>query len=196
MDRRSYLTAVCTAGIAATAGCSALGREQRLSQPTVDSGSGGRRTLVFSADGERVGSFGVNGHVEDSRIELSTQIWHEEGTEVESIQLRVWMPEAAIPAEVAVVSPIEEDSSPPPSISLYTPERPPGTMIGITDLDDLADETISTLDLRVKPRGGSATTVTIQATIELADSGLLSNDYTLDGELHLEYPALADQQDG
>jgi len=52
-----------------------------------------------------------------------------------------------IPAEVAVVSPVEGDSSPPPSVALYTPDQALGTIIEITDLDDLADETISTLNL-------------------------------------------------
>jgi len=63
------------------------------------------------------------------------------------------MPETATesPAQVAVVSPVEGDSSPPPSVALYTPDQVLGTIIEITDLDDLADETISTLTLIVIP---------------------------------------------
>jgi hypothetical protein len=105
------------------------------------------------------------------------------------------MPEIATesPAEVAVVSPVEGDSSPPPSISLYTPDRDLGTIIEITDLDDLADETISTLNLAVIPGTGTATELTVHATIGLSGGGILSRNYTLDGELQLAYPALTGQ---
>lgn len=105
------------------------------------------------------------------------------------------MPEIATesPAEVAVSSPVEGDSSPPPSIALYTPDQDPGTIIEITDVDDLADETISTLDLIVIPGSEAATDLNIHATIELAAGGVLSSDYTLDGELQLAYPELEDR---
>ncbi|MDT3435740.1 hypothetical protein KZ498_12860 [Haloarcula sp. 1CSR25-25] len=96
------------------------------------------------------------------------------------------------PAEVAVVSPIEGDSSPPPSIALYTPEQALGTIIEITDLDDLADETISTINLIVIPGSEPATRLNIHTIIELSGGGPLSNDYTLDGELQLRYPQLTD----
>ncbi|WP_434529964.1 hypothetical protein ACODNH_00665 (plasmid) [Haloarcula sp. NS06] len=126
------------------------------------------------------------------RIDLSTEIWHRDGTNVESIKLRVWMPETAteFPAEVAVVSPVEGDSSPPPSVALYTPDQALGTIIEITDLDDLADETISTLDLIVIPGSETATRLNIHTTIALSGSGTLSSDYSLDGELQLAYPRL------
>ncbi|MFD1588439.1 hypothetical protein ACFR9U_15760 [Halorientalis brevis] len=97
------------------------------------------------------------------------------------------------PAEVAVVSPVQGDSSPPPSVSLYTPARELGTVVEITDLDDLADETISTLDLIVIPGTDTATDLTIHATIDLSGGTAFSSDYTLAGELQLSYPALAAQ---
>jgi hypothetical protein len=105
------------------------------------------------------------------------------------------MPETATesPAKVAVVSPLEGDSSPPPFVSLSTPKRDLGTIIEITDLDDLADETISTLNLIVIPGSETATDLNIHATIELSGEGFLSSDYTLDGELQLTYPELTDQ---
>lgn len=195
MNRRTYLTAACTAGVAATAGCSTVTGDQYLSDPTVKEDSPGRKAIVFTADDAEVGHLGVDGGVESDRIDLSTEIWHRKGTRVESIRLRVWMPEIAAesPAEVAVISPVSGDSSPPPSISLYTPDRDLGTVVEITDLDDLADETISTLDLTVIPGSETATDLDIHATIELSGGGILGSDYTLDGELQLTYPELTDQ---
>lgn len=195
MNRRRYLAAVSTAGVAATAGCSAVTGNQTLSDPTVNEDSPGRKAILFTANDAEVGHLGVDGSIDSDRIELSTEIWHQDGTRVKSIELRVWMPEIATdsPAEVAVTSPVEGDSSPPPSISLYTPDRNPGTIIEITDLDDLADETISTLNLIVIPGSETATDLNIHATIDLSGSGVLSSDYTLDGELQLAYPELTDQ---
>ena len=194
MDRRTYLTMVCGAGVAATAGCSTVAGSRTLSDPTVNAESPGRKALIFSEDGDEVGHFGVDGSVVSDRIDLSTEIWHRDGTDVKSIKLRAWMPETATetPADVAVVSPVEGDSSPPPSVALYTPDRALGTVVEITDLDDLADETISTLDLIVVPGSETATELTIHATIELTGGGALASDYTLDGELELSYPELGD----
>ncbi|MFT4891382.1 MAG: hypothetical protein ACI9YT_002314 [Halobacteriales archaeon] len=195
MNRRTYLTAVCSAGVMTTAGCGAVAGERTLSDPTVAVESSGRKAIIFTSNDEEVGHFGVDGSVESGWISLSTEIWHREGTTVESITLRVWMPETASesPADVAVVAPVEGDSSPPPSVALYTPEQALGTMIEITDLNDLGDETISTLALIVKPGTEAATELNIHATVELTGKGILSSDYTLDGALQLTYPELTDQ---
>jgi len=195
VNRRAFLTTVSAAGVAATGGCGALAGHRTLSDPTVDAESSGRRTLIFTSDGEEVGHFGVDGRVESGWVTLTTEIWHRENTHVESIKLRLWMPESVreSPADVAVVSPVEGDSSPPPSIALYTPEGGLGTAIEITDLDDLADETISTLELVVKPGTETATELTVHATVDLASGGPLGTDYTLDGALRLTYPDLTAQ---
>jgi hypothetical protein len=192
MNRREYLTAVCSTGVVATAGCSSVAGQQTLSDPTVKTESDGRKALIFTSNDEEVGHFGVDGHVESDLISLSTEIWHQEGTNIQSITLRVWMPETATEtaAEVAVVSPVEGDSSPPPAVALYTPDQALGTVIEITDLDDLADETISTLNLLVNPRAETATKLNIHATIELSEDGVLGSDHTLDGELQLAYTEL------
>lgn len=193
VNRRTYITGVAGAGIMTTAGCSIVGGEQTLSEPSVNSHSPGRKALVFTSNDEDVGHFGVDGNVDSAWLTLSTEIWHQAGTDVRSIKLRVWMPETATEsaADVAVVSPVEGDSSPPPSVALYTPDRALGTVIEITDLDDLADETISTLSLVVNPRSETATELKIHATIDLAGDGYTNTDYTLDGELELAYPELS-----
>ncbi|MFT4920844.1 MAG: hypothetical protein ACI8XM_000035 [Haloarculaceae archaeon] len=195
MNRRRYIAAICTAGIGATAGCSTGTGNQTLSDPTVNEETPGSQAIIFTANDAEVGHLGVDGSVESDRVDLSTEIWHQDGTRVKSIELRLWMPEIATesPAKVAVTSPVEGDSSPPPSISLYTPDRDLGTIIEITDLDDLADETISTLNLIVIPGSDMATDLNIHATIDLSGGGILSSDYTLEGELQLAYPELTDQ---
>lgn len=187
MNRRGYLAAVCSTGALATAGCSAIGGEQILSNPTVHADSGGRKTLIFATDNEEIGKFGVNSRVDSGVIDAPIEIWHREGTAVKSIKLRVWMPEVATesPPKVAIVSPVEGDSSPPPSVTLYTPDRALGTVIEVSDLDDLADETISILNLLIKPIAETATKFNIQTTIELASSSVLESDYTLKGEIQL-----------
>ncbi|WP_459194136.1 hypothetical protein [Halosimplex sp. J119] len=194
MKRRSYIAAICSAGAVATAGCGAIAANQTLSDPTVHTESSGEKGLIFTSNGEEIGDFGVDGAVVSGRIDLSTEIPHREGTTVKSITLRLWMPEVARerPAKVAVVSPVQGDSSPPPSLSLYTPDRGLGTVVEITDLDDLADETIGTLDLVVLPQSETATELAIDVTIELS-GGILGSDYTLNGELQLAYPELADR---
>jgi hypothetical protein len=195
VNRRTYLTSVCAAGVATTAGCSTISGSKSLSKPTIKTESSGRKALIFTENEEEVGHLGVDGSVTSGRIDLSTEIWHRDGTNVESIKLRVWMPETATesPAEVAVVSPVEGDSSPPPSVALHTPDQALGTIIEITHLDDLADETISTLDLIVIPGSEMATRLNIHTTIALSGSGTLSSDYSLDGELQLAYPQLTDK---
>ncbi|WP_254547428.1 hypothetical protein [Halomarina pelagica] len=66
-------------------------------------------------------------------------------------------------------------------------------MIEVDDLDDLADETISTLDLLVRPRSETATTLVVDGTIELASDDWFGGGYTLDGRLRLEFPELRKQ---
>lgn len=192
MQRRSYLVAICSAGVVTSAGCSGVAGEQALLDPSVATESAGEKALIFTVNDEEVGHFGVDGHVDADLIALSTEIWHRDDTRVDTIRLRIWMPEIATktPAEVAAVSPVEGDSSPPPEITLSTPDRALGTVIEITDIDDLADETISTLNLLVRPGSSTATTLKIHSTIELTSNGVLSKDYTLEGELELDYPEL------
>ncbi|RXK52020.1 hypothetical protein EAF64_00175 [Halorientalis pallida] len=103
------------------------------------------------------------------------------------------MPPRDAPATVAVESPVSGDSSPPPEVTLSVPDRGQGQLIGISDLDDLADETISTLTLLVRPHPEASGPLSIATTIELGGGGVLASDYTLDGQLDLEFPAVTSQ---
>lgn len=193
MRRRSFLAAAGATGVAATAGCSAFRTSESLMDPTVG-GEGPRRYLLFTANGSELASFGFDADYSGGTYDVSTELSHRDGTRVKSFELRVWMPtvESDTPAKVAVVSPVEGDSSPPPEVYLHSPDRRPGTLITVEDLDDLADETISTLDLLVRHPGSEPSTgvhpISIHATIELAGGGTFGTDYTLDGELELTFP--------
>jgi hypothetical protein len=92
--------------------------------------------------------------------------------------------------DVGLVSPVEGDSSPPPEVTLSTPERGRGTVIEIGDLDDLRDETISTIALLVSSIAEGATEIAIDVEIELTSGGVVGDSYTLEGRLDLSYPAL------
>ncbi|UDF60580.1 hypothetical protein [Halobacterium sp. BOL4-2] len=193
MNRRKYITAACGASIATIAGCSKLAGKKTLSDPKIDPGPGGGTTMTFTDNNSEIAHLSVSKRVSPDRAHLPMEIWHRQGTKIKSIKLRVWMPEIAteFPAKVAVVSPVEGDSSPPPSLSLYTPERLPGTNIEVSDLDDLSDETISTLNLIIIPNSEKAVDIKIHGTIELSSSNILGSSYTLDGEMKLSYPELA-----
>jgi hypothetical protein len=175
MQRRAFLGAVGIAGSVGVAGCGTVRPETTLAEPTVSTESDGRGSISFTANGTEIASLGIDGAVASGAIDVSTEIWHRKGTRVESIALGVWMPStgSGSAADVAVLSPVAGDSPPPPSISLSSPRPSPGTLIESTDPDDLADETISTLDLVVRPSSTTATTVAFDATIELTNNALL-----------------------
>ena len=191
MRRREFVAALGAAGTAGVAGCGAVRGDTVLTDPTVLEDAPGRRSLEWSSDGASVANFGVDGTISSSIVDLSTELSHRDGTDVTRIELRMWMPDADAAADVALVSPVEGDSSPPPSVALYTPDRAQGTVIEVTDLDDLADETISTIGFIVRSWDETATDLAVDATIELAEGGALGSDYTLRGQLDLEYPGLA-----
>lgn len=92
MNRKRYLAAVSAAGVAATAGCNAVTENRTLSDPIVNEDSPGRKTIIFTANDGEVGHLGVDGHVESNRIDLSTEIWHQDGTcevyQVEALDAR------------------------------------------------------------------------------------------------------------
>jgi len=195
MDRRQFLGAIETAGVVATAGCGAVSGSETLSDPAVHTDSPSRRSLEWTANDESIGELGASVTSSTGVVDVSMELSHSEGTSVGSIKLRVWTesPEADTPADIALVSPVEGNSSPPPLISLYSPNQRQGTIIKITDLDDLSDETISTLNLLLQPQSESTTAIKIDTTIELTGSGVLSTDYTLTGELPVAIPTASQQ---
>ena len=179
---------VATAGTVALAGCGSLAGDTTLSDPTLITESDSRQSLSFTDDGEEIANFGADGTATGDRIDLDTELSHRSDTAIESVSLRLAMPSDGSPGKVAVVSPVEGDSSPPPELTLSTPEDRRGTLVEVTDIDDLADETISTLSFVVVPGGESVTTLTIDCRISLTEGGVLGNDYTLDGGLELRFP--------
>lgn len=157
--------------------------------------SSGRKALSFAENDEEVDHLGIDGSVTSERIDISTEIWYQDGTNVESSKLGAWMSETATesPAEVAVVSSLEGDSSPPPSVGLYTSDQAPRNDHWAHRFRRPRKRTISTLNLIVIPGSETATRLNIHTTIELSGGGIFSSDYTLDGELRLAIPQLTDK---
>jgi hypothetical protein len=188
--RRELLTTLGAATAAGVAGCGALPGDETLSDPTVVEDAPGRRTLVFAVDGDEVGHFGVDGRVAEGTVRMATELWHREGTRVRSVRLHLWVDPEDSATRIGLDAPLQGDSSPPPEVTLSTPERGRGVVIEISDLDDLADETISTIDLFVDPGADAATTVTVDCEIDLASTGTFGTDYTLAGRMDLAYPEI------
>lgn len=196
MNRRQYLAALGSASALATAGCATPRSSRTLTDPEVHADAPHRKWLAWTEDGESLAELGVTGTVGPGLVALDTEIPHRDGTQITEIALRVAMPPAAVDAatDVAVVSPVQGDSSPPPSLSLHSPDRSLGTVVEVTDLDDLADETISTLDLLVKPGTATATTIVIEGTLGLSTGGWTGQDYTLQGQLRMTVPEGTDSE--
>jgi len=191
--RRSLLTALGTATAAGAAGCGALPGDQTLSDPTVVEDAPGRRTLVFAVDGDEVGHFGVDGRIADGAVRMDTELWHRSNTRVRSVDLHLWVDPDHPATRIGLGAPLAGDSSPPPEVTLSTPERGRGVVIAVSDLDDLADETISTVDLFVAPGADAATTVTVDCEIDLVGTATFGTDYTLRGRMDLAYPDVGDE---
>ncbi len=191
--RRSLLATVATVGAAGVAGCGTLRTHRTLTDPTRAESNPARASLTFDADGSAVASLGVRARSDDDRARLDTELSHAEGTTLTSIRYRVWMPDSTgnTPPTVAVVSPVEGDTGPPPTLTLDTPDRGRGTAVTVEDLGDLADETVSTLDLLVDPVEDNGNRIALATTIGLHDGGTFGTRYTLEGRLALDLPALA-----
>lgn len=190
MRRRRLLTTLGAVGTAAVAGCGAVSGDETLSDPTVVEDAPGRRTLVFAVDGDEVGHFGVDGRVADGTVRMDTELWHRSNTRVRSVRLHLWANPEHAATRIGLDAPLQGDSSAPPDVTLSTPDRGRGVLVTVDDLDDLADETISTIDLFVDPGADAATTVTVDCEIDLTGTGTFGTDYTLRGRMGLEYPEL------
>lgn len=189
-NRRAFLGTLASAGVVGVTGVGALRGHDRLSEPSVHAESPRRRALEWRANGEAVGSLGVTGRPGDGAVELDTELWHRRNTSAERVELRLWMPETV--AHVAVVSPVQGDSSPPPDVSLSAAPEVQGALVVLDDLDDLADETIDTLDLRVEPLSTSAEALAVDAMVRLDGNGWFDAGFTLTGRLNLRFPDLGE----
>ncbi len=193
MRRRAYLGTLGAATVCGAVGFGLVSAEETLSTPSVDADGPRRKALVFESDGTEVASFGAQGTVRGDRIDVETELWHRSDTLVERIELRVAMPaeDGGTATDVAVTSPLQGDSSPPPALTLSVPRDDPGTVLEVTDLDDLADETISTIGFVVTPRSEASGTLTVETRVALESTAVLASDYALHGSLDLSFPSFA-----
>lgn len=190
MRRRTLIGSLACTGVVAVTGLGALRGHARLADPTVLAHSPRRRALEWRSNDEPVGSLGVSGGVSDGAVALQTELWHRRTTRVRAIDLRVWAPGPGA-ASVAVEAPVQGDASPPPDVSLSTTRDAPGTLVAVDDFDDLADETVRALALRVTPRSGDVEALAFDATVRLDGAGWFDAGFTLTGRLDLEFPGLA-----
>jgi len=185
MQRRSLLATVGAVGASALAGCGLASGHETLSDPTEhrdDHGDTRERALEFSDGGEALADFGIRATVSDGAVSLPVEIWHRGGTELTAVELRVRVTGdgESVPARVWLGAPFAGDGGDRPSVSLYPAEDHRATVVDVHELGDLRDET-TTLDLRVEPLAGSATTVAVDGTIELTEGGTLGDSFTLEG---------------
>ncbi|MFB6077832.1 MAG: hypothetical protein ABEJ80_02495 [Halarchaeum sp.] len=190
MNRRAYLAALGGTALAASAGCSAPGGRRTLSDPTVSTDSPGRKTASFALADRTLGEFSADGAVDGDLLRLTLTLRPGDGARTDSFAFRLWMPDAAdVPAEIALVSPVQGDASPPPSVTLATADDGPGQVVRVTDLDDLSPNTVR-VPFLVRPRSGTPTTVAVRGRLRVTDTGALATRYALHGGFRLRYPAL------
>lgn len=200
MQRRALLATAGAVGASALAGCGLASGHQTLSDPTEhrdDHGDTRERDLQFSDGGDPLADFGMRATVSDGAVSLPTEVWHRDGTELTSIELRVRVTsddesvpgdDESVPARVWMGAPFAGDGGDRPSLSLYPSEGGRATVIDVHELGDLRDET-TTLDLRVEPLVESATTVAVEGTIELTEGGTFGDSYTLEGTHEFAFDA-------
>ena len=193
MRRRALLSTLAGTSTVALAGCGMVPGRKTLWPATRggESHDDGtiERYVTFDAGGSKLASFGGDATPHDGGIALTTSLWHRDGTRVQRFRLRLAMPSADGDryGEVSMLAPFAGDVGEPPDVSLSFSRRPPGLVVAVDDLDDLADETINTR-LRVFPPE-TATTLTVDCSIDLTGSGLLGRQFTLDSELRFEFEA-------
>lgn len=194
MNRRRYLIALCSTGVLATSGCSAVGSEQTLSNPTMDTESSRQKSLNFNSEGEKLAHFNVNTRLEAGVIVVLTEFWHQEKKPIEFIRLEVWMPQVASepPADVTV-SNVEGETRGPVSLDVSRSDESTKTLIEMSNVEESLQQTIDILAFVVEPKTEDATKLNIDATIKLAEEGFLNDGYTLEGELQFSVPELTEQ---
>lgn len=187
MRRRDLLAAVGTVGVTATAGCSSVG-STTLTNPEVEQTDDGDVNLNFRTEsGENVATLTVmpgrqrySGH-RGTEIPVRIALTHGDATRIESVRLDLRAPPtvtgAGVPAEVAFTTPF---AKPHPSIKLYTDPDDVSTILEIPDTGEQGDGTM-VFDFLLTGVRDATTELSVDATMELSEDGVLGQNYTLEG---------------
>lgn len=187
MRRRDVLAAVGSLGVVATAGCSSVG-STTLTTPEEKQTDDGEVNLNFRTEsGETVATLTVmpgrqrySGH-HGTEIPVKIALTHGDATKIESVRLDLRAPPtftgAGVPAEVAFTTPF---AKPHPSIELYTDPDDVSTILEIPNTGKQGDGTM-VFDFLLTGVRDATTELSIDATIELSEDGVLGQNYTLEG---------------
>jgi hypothetical protein len=187
MNRRDVLAAVGTAGVVATAGCTSLG-STTITNPEGERTDDGDVNLNFQTEsGENVATLTVmpgRQRYSGSRgteIPVKIAITHGDATKIESVRLDLRAPPsstgAGVPAEVAFTTPF---AKPHPSMELYTDPDDVSTILDIPDTGEQGDGNM-VFDFLLTGVRDDTTELSVDATVELSEGGVLGQNYTLEG---------------
>lgn len=187
MRRRDVLAAVGSVGVVATAGCSSVG-STTLTNPDEEQTNDGEVNLNFRTEsGENVATLTImpgrqrySGH-RGPEIPVKIALTHGDATKIESVRLDLRAPPSStgggVPAEVAFTTPF---AKPHPSIELYTDPDDVSTILEIPDTAEQGDGTM-VFDFLLTGVRDATTELSVDATMELSEDGVLGQNYTLEG---------------
>lgn len=171
----------------ATAGCSSVG-STTITTPEEERTEDGDVNLNFRTEGgENVATITVmpgrqrySGH-RGAEVPVKIALTHGDATKIESVRFDLRAPPsptgAGVPAEVAFTTPF---AKPHPSIELYTDPDDVSTILDIPDTGAQGDGTMVFDFLLTGVRDATAE-LSVDATIELSEGGVLGQNYTLEG---------------
>lgn len=186
MQRRELLTAAGGIGVAATAGCTSLGPDPTISNPSEQRESDGETTLQFQTDdGERIASLTVQPGKQrysgsgGNQISVDVALTQRAETTVTGLELALRAPPggAGSPAEVALKTPF---GTPHPSIDLYAEPDDGGTVLAIDEMGESGDGTL-VFQFLLTGLQDTTSELEIDVTAELTAPGVFGAEYTLTG---------------
>jgi hypothetical protein len=176
MNRRVFLAGTTATLGTALAGCTALGDERSLGQPSEELDANGReKHLVFERNGKSVVTITLQQRTAaqnlPGRFGLRIVISHSENTNINKFSFELRAPPTSLepPAEIYLKQP---DGGPWPPIDFQSTENE-WTRIAVDDLGDLGRGTLG-LETIVAPLGNSVEAVGVRPDVTLGTTGLLS----------------------
>lgn len=192
MERRQFLTAVSSIGVATIAGCGMAGASKTLSNPTKEVEDDGETHLQFNTEGSRVATLTIQpgrqrySGLAGEQTTLDVSCSHRDETKISGfrLKLRTLPGGGRPPAEVSLRTPF---GTPHPSFQLYSDPQDGGAILDIPDADEIGDGTL-TLEFLLSHLEESTSKLEVDATIELTEKGMTGSDYTLEALTLIQLP--------